>query len=239
MRTVTKGGQPEALIRWKAVNAASPQNLIYGGGEFPGEAVRKSLMAEQFHLCAYTLRQLKTAVACEEIGQDTRAACHIEHLLPQCRKVPGEDIDYQNMVACYPPSQSKVACEFGAQAKDDFDPSAGGFVSPLSPAAENHFEFDERGGIVGLTGDGASTVRVLKLDHKTLVNDRAAVIKGYLQPRGRKVSAQAARRLAQEVLRSDAQQRLSSYCLAVAQTALLYAQREERRAARMQRKSAL
>ncbi len=239
MRTITKRGQPGDLTRWRAANAASPQNLFYGGGGFPGEAIRRSLLTEQFHLCAYTLRQLKTAAACEAGGQDTRASCHIEHLLPQCRKVPGEDIDYQNMVACYPPSQSKVACEYGAPAKADCDPSTGGFVSPLSPAAESHFEFDERGGITGLTADGASTVKVLKLDHKSLVNDRAAIIRGYLLPRGKKVSAQAARRLAHEVLRADAQQRLTAYCVAVAQTAMLYAQREERRAARMKKKGFL
>jgi hypothetical protein len=239
MRTITKRGQPSALTQWKAANAASPQNLFYGGGGFPGEDVRQSLLTEQFHLCAYTLRQLKTAAACEVDGQNTTASCHIEHLLPQCRKVAGEDIDYQNMVACYPPSQLKIACEYGAPAKADFDPSTGRFVSPLSPAAENHFSFDERGGITGVTADGASTVKVLKLDHKALVNDRAALIKGYLLPRGKKVSAQAARRLAHEVLRADAQQRLPAYCVAIAQTALLYAQREDRRAARMKKKGVL
>ena len=135
MRAITKGAQPHELIRWRADNAALPQNLIYGAGAFPGEAVRNSLLAEQLHLCAYTMRQLKTAAQCQVQGLDTRASCHIEHFLPQCRKVPGEDIDYQNMVACFPPSQSNVACDFGAHAKADFDPSNGGFVSPLSPAA--------------------------------------------------------------------------------------------------------
>lgn len=238
MKFINKGGQPEELIRWKATNAASPQNLVYGGGDFPSEAVRKSLLAEQFHLCAYTMRQLKTAADCESQGKDTRASCHIEHLFPQCRKVQGEDIDYQNMVACYPPSQSKIACDFGAQVKADFDPSGGRFVSPLSPAAEGHFKFDERGGIAGLTTDGVATIKVLKLDHKTLVHDRAAVIKGYLEPKGKKVSAQAARRIAQEILKADAHKRLSAYCVAVAQSALQFAQREERRAARLQKKGA-
>ena len=239
MRAITKGAQPHELIRWRADNAALPQNLIYGAGAFPGEAVRNSLLAEQLHLCAYTMRQLKTAAQCQVQGLDTRASCHIEHFLPQCRKVPGEDIDYQNMVACFPPSQSNVACDFGAHAKADFDPSNGGFVSPLSPAAENHFEFDERGGITGLSADGVSTIRVLNLDHKALVNDRAAVIRGYRLPRGKKVSAQAARRLADAVFRADAERRLTAYCVAVAQTALLYAQREERRAARMKKKGVM
>jgi len=236
MRTITKRGEPAALTRWKQDNTTSPQNLFFGGGDFPGEAIRKSLLAEQFHLCAYTLRPLKTASACEASGLGTTASCHIEHLLPRSRKVAGEDIDYENMVACYPPSQTTVACEYGAHAKADFDPSGGGFLSPLSPGVESHFAFDERGGITGLTQDGAATIQRLKLDHKALVNDRAAVIRGYLLPRGKKVSAQAARRLAAEVLKVDAQQRLTAYCVAIAQTALHHAQREERRAARMKKK---
>lgn len=236
MRFINKLGQPNGLIKWKTDNAATPQNLVYGGS-FPGEDVRKSLLDEQRHLCAYTLRRMKTAAECEMAGQDTRASCHIEHLLPQSRKLPGEDIEYQNMLACFPPSQSTVACEFGAHAKADFDPSNGGFVSPLSPAAEAHFEFDEQGGVKGRSSDGNSTIKVLKLNHKALVNDRLAVIKGYLQPKGKKVSAQAARRLAKEVLKPDAQKRLPAYCVAVAQTALLHAEREERRAARLKKKT--
>jgi len=236
MRSINKQGQPKELIKWKAENAATPQNLVYGGS-FPNEEARKSLLNEQLHLCAYTLRRLKTAADCQIAGVDTRAACHIEHLLPQSRKVLGEDIDYQNMLACFPPSQSTVACDFGAHAKADFDPSNGGFVSPLSAAAEAHFVFDEQGGIRGNTVDGNLTVKLLNLNHKALVNDRMAVIKGYLQPKGKIVSAQAARRLAEEVLKPDVQKCLPAYCVAVAQTALQHAQREERRAARLKKKA--
>lgn len=236
MRTITKGAQPQELLRWRADNAAVPQNLVYGEGAFPSEAVRNSLLAEQLHLCAYTMRPLKTAAECQAHALDTRASCHIEHLLPQCRKVLGEDIDYQNMVACYPPSQSTVACEFGAPAKADFDPSTGGFVSPLSPNAQNHFLFDERGGVQGCTEAGSATIEVLRLNHQALVHDRAAVIRGALQHRGKKLTAQAARRLAQQALQPDAQQCLPAYCIAIAQAALRYAEREEKRAARMKKK---
>ena len=235
MRSITKTAEPRELIQWKADNAATPQNLVYGGGAFPAAAVRQALLTEQLHLCAYTLRRLKTLAQCQAGGNDTRASCHIEHLLPQSRRVPGEDIDYRNMVACYPPSQSTLACDFGAHAKADFDPSRGGFVSPLSPAAEAHFAFDERGSVTGTTADGCQTINILKLNHPTLVNDRAASIKGYLQPRGKKLTAQAARRLAQLVMQPDAQHCLPAYCTAVAQAALLHAEREERRAARMRK----
>ncbi|MCK7579533.1 MAG: hypothetical protein MZV65_30045 [Chromatiales bacterium] len=184
MRSIVKGAEPRALIQWKAENAQTPENLVYGGGGFPADAVRAALLAEQFHLCAYTMKRLKTRAECQAQDWDTTASCHIEHLLPQARKVPGEDIDYRNMVACYPPSRSRIACEFGAQAKGDFDPTAGAFVSPLSPKAERHFEFDARGGITGRTPEGSATIQVLKLDHPALVNDRTAVIRGRLASQG-------------------------------------------------------
>lgn len=233
MRSIAKAHQPQELIGWRAANAAAPQNLVYGDGGFPSEAVRRSLLQEQYHLCAYTLRRLKTAAECEENGVDTRSSCHIEHILPQCLKVPGADVDYQNMVACYPSSQSRVACEFGAHVKRSFDPRTGGFVSPLSPVADSHFKFDDRGGVQGETAVGVSTIAILKLDHPTLVNDRAAFIQGYLRPKGKKLTAHAARRLAQEIMGADANGRMPAYCVAIAQAAIRHAIREERRAARV------
>ncbi|MCF8169452.1 MAG: hypothetical protein K9K38_03575 [Rhodoferax sp.] len=95
MRFITKAAEPRSLIQWKLDNAQSPQNLFYGAGGFPADAVREVLLHEQFHLCAYTMRRLQTALECKSHGSDTRHACHIEHVLPQARKVAGEDIDYQ------------------------------------------------------------------------------------------------------------------------------------------------
>ncbi len=256
MRYVTKGRQPKELIEWKALNTSTPQNLVYGGS-FPTEEVRRTLLAEQFHLCAYTLMQLKTAAECQD---NTTISCHVEHLLPQSRKIAGEDIDYQNMVACFPPSKSQVACEFGAKFKDDFDlttgryidrrrmtsekqkiealAQAGGFVSPLSANVTSHIDFDEHGNVKAWTASGETTIGVLNLNHKTLVNDRAAVIKGRLKPKtGKPLTAAAARRLAKDIFQPDAQRRLPAFCVAIAQAALDYAKREERRAGRLKKKA--
>lgn len=238
MRTITKTADPQALVSWKQQNQVTPQNLIYGGGGFPGDEVRKALLLEQKHLCAYTMKQLKTAAECPD--QDTTYACHIEHLLPQARKIPAETIDFQNMVACYPPSRANTACEFGAVVKGDYDPSVKPFVSPLQQSAESHFSFDKHGKITGLTPEGRETIKALRLDHSTLNNDRAAAVKGRLEPkRGKTISAATARRLAQEILQPDAQQKLPPFCVAIAQVALQHAEREERRAARMKKKTAL
>lgn len=237
MKNIRKGSQPLQLTKWRLINSAVPQNLIYGEGGFPSEVVRQSLLEEQFHLCAYTMRRLLTASECQKLNRDTQFSCHIEHLLPQCRKVPGEDIDYRNMVACYPPSKSKAACDYGAHAKADFDPSKGGFVSPLSQNAQDHFIFDESGQVRGSTKDGSNTIKILNLSSSTLVHDRAAIIRGFLKPNGKKLSAQNARRLAQQILQPDDQLRLPPYCVAVSHAALQFAEREERRSARMKKKA--
>ncbi len=235
MRTITKGAEPRALIQWKAENAATPQNLSYGGGGFPGEAVRESLLDEQFHLCAYTMKKLATAGTSDH---DFRKSCHIEHVLPQSGGTAAETIDYRNMVACYPSSQATVACEYGAQAKAHYDPRTELFVSPLGASAERHFQFDGDGSVAGTTAQGVATVTVLKLDHQTLVNDRAAAIRGFLYPRkGIGVSAATARRIAVEVLKPDAKRCLQPYCVAIAVAASAHADRADRRAARVRGRS--
>lgn len=237
MRTITKGEEPHDLLNWKRTNQATPQNLNYRGGDFPAEAVRKALLAEQFHLCAYTMKALETAAQCEERGQDTVHACHIEHVLPQARRIDAETIDFQNMVACFPPSRTDVVCDYGAHAKASYDPAAEAFVSPLSPAAERHFKFFFDGTIEGKTPEGIATVKVLRLNHPALRNDRAAVIKGRLEPRtGKLLTAAAARRLAQDIRQPDAGRCLPAFCVAIAQVALEYAERLERRAGRLKKK---
>lgn len=239
MRSIRKGAEPRELIDWRRANATTPQNLIYGRGEFPAEAVRRALLEEQFHLCAYTMKRLLTESDCAAQNLNTRHSCHIEHLLPQSRKNPAETIDYQNMLACYPPSDSTEACEYGAQAKADYDPAEKPFVSPLSPSAEQHFQFLANGKIEGVSDNGLATVEVLKLNHIALVHDRKAVINGWLEPKkGRRLTASAARRLAAEINQPDQQNCLPCFCVAVAQTAIEYAAREERRATRMSQRSA-
>ena len=238
MRSITKGAEPQALLNWKIANRASPQNLHYGSGEFPAEVVRQALLAEQWHLCAYTMRSLKTASQCQVLGQDTSYACHIEHLLPQARKIDAETIDYQNMLACYPASRSTAVCEYGAHFKKRYDPATSVFVSPLTTTAQQHFKFYRDGKIEGVTERGKATVKVLWLDHDVLNNDRKAIIKGRLEPKpGRPLSAAAARRLARDIQTPDARQCLPAFCVAIAQAALDHAEREERRAVRLKRKA--
>lgn len=239
MRHIVKSEEPRALLNWKSANRATPQNLVYGEAGFPREAVRQALLAEQYHLCAYTMKRLFTAQECRAVDKDTAHACHVEHVLPQSRGNAEETIDYRNMVACFPPSDSKIACGYGAHAKASYDPDGKPFISPLEPAAELHFRFDRYGGVEGVTPAGRETVKVLRLNHKLLELERAEVIGKALEPKpGKQLSAAQARSLAETILQPDAKGCLAPYCVAVSQAALAYAEREDRRAARMKKKSA-
>ncbi|MGF6094013.1 hypothetical protein [Pseudomonas sp. 18175] len=233
MRSIKKGAEPRALIEWRRENRDTPHNLYYGkGSSFPSEPVRQALLKEQFHLCAYTLRRLPTASECQAKGQGTQFSCHIEHLLPQ-KHHKGQSTAYANLVACYPSSQTKVACGYGAVAKEDYDSGQQPFVSPLTANIEHQFSYSSDGYIEGLTPQAIATIDVLKLNHPTLVNNRAAVIRGRLKPRGTPISASAARRLAAEVDTADSQHCLPEYCLALKQQAERHARRLEKHATRV------
>lgn len=227
MRTLTKGAEPRALLNWKRENRTTPDNLRYGGGGFPHEAVCESLLKEQHYLCAYTLKSLTST-----------DKCHIEHILPRSKHPDEESINYQNMLACH--SAGNVSCEYGAPAKADYDPATHPFLSPLHPTASEQFRFYEDGTLEGLTPDACAGIGVLKLGHPALVHDRAAVIRGFLHPNARHtLTAADARRLAERINLPDRQGKLTAYCAAVAQAAVKYAEREERRAKRMKNKPAM
>jgi len=97
----------------------------------------------------------------------------------------------------------------------------------LTANVERHFRFTRDGYVEGLTPEAIATVEVLNLNHPTLVNDRSAVIKGRLQPRGSCISAAMARRLVEEIDTPDNQQCLPEYCQAIKQQAQLHAQHLE------------
>ena len=103
----------------------------------------------------------------------------------------------------------------------------------MSADAASHFAFHGDGRVLGLSEAGRNSVRVLNLNHPALVHARQAAISHALRPRANvSLSPQAARKLAAAVLRAEGRERLPAYCVAIAQAALKYAEREERRAAR-------
>lgn len=254
MKSLIRGAEPRELLTWKSDNRLTPENLKYGRAGFPSEALRCALLQQQHYLCAYTLIRLKKPQECSADYQ-TRESCHIEHILPQTRGelvekkrsgeevkevvnfTPGEDIDFHNMVACYPPSQHKTHCDFGAQHKDHYDPYDNPlFLSPLTPSVESHFSFFSDGRIEAKTERGRETISALRLDHDELCYRRKSVITGAIYPKGSNrdpISASEARRLAVDVLHPAPDGRLREFCIAIHQVALWHANKLEQRARRM------
>lgn len=236
MRAITKQGTPIALQNWvRDMRRDAPQNLSYNN--LPTgvkDDVKKALLAEQGHLCAYTLRRLSSI-------ED----CHIEHVEPQS-SVPSKGLDYSNMAACAPKNGGDTSPGYGAPIK------AGravvlntDFVSPHTPDCDARFQFDAQGGLQAMPEDAAAqeTIKTLNLDHEALIDLRRAALQAHglsFTPRTTRMarqlkSATEARRFATEVLQPNNRGHLEPFCLALAQVALNYADREDARAQRLRK----
>ncbi len=231
MRHIVQGTEPLVLRKWKKDNAKTPQNLTYRA--FPEkDKVKEALLKEQGYLCAYTLRRLSSV-------ED----CHIEHIQPQ-NVVPGLDLDYANMAACFPKDGGDTSYGYGAPVKGGQPVDLGdNFISPHQSGCEQRFSYAATGEITSVNNDPAvsSTISILKLDHPELAELRRAAMeahglslrRGTSRRTSKPKSAAEARRFAQEVILPDGKGRLEPFCIALAQVALVYAEREEKRAQRM------
>ena len=177
MRRIVKNSQPPALAKWRKKTAGTAWFNYEGLKQEPKlrETVIKALLKEQGGLCAYT-----------GIAIDA-ATCHVEHVKAQdhCPAGSGDDVDYNNMVACFP--QPNVGCPFGAVEKGSWPPPAEAkdFVSPLQVGCEGKFYYLYDGKIKARSSQAAEkTIEKLALDHKQLENYRRQAIRGALNKNG-------------------------------------------------------
>lgn len=182
MKRIIKGHEPASFIQFKQENEKAGVKLRYdtdlGSGE--RKPIKEALLLEQGYICAYTLKR---------ISLDT---CHIEHLKPEelCRKHMEEDVatvsdlDYNNMVACFPKEAPKGIPKekyFGAIKKDDnWGNNGSDYVLPLQTNCEDHFRYNKLGGVQGTTGRGRNTVSLLALDHPVLIEERKRAIESFI-----------------------------------------------------------
>ena len=128
------------------------------------------VIRDQGWICAYTMKRVEANTS------------HVEHIKPEtlCREdKSGSDLDYRNMVACFPRDGMKCNYRYGAQARDDWWENDGGeFVKPLDNDCEKRFRFDLEGNIIAANNNAAAakTIERLGLDHSTLTEDRMRVI---------------------------------------------------------------
>jgi uncharacterized protein (TIGR02646 family) len=208
MRKIRKTHPPPAYRDWLTDNRRTPAccyDALPGGLK---RTLRHHLLDEQGWLCAYT-----------GLGIDEDTS-HIEHLKPQSCCVDGEDVDYRNLVACFPLDGGDTSHGFGAPMKGHWwDPAL--FVSPLDDASERRFRFTWSGRIAPRPDDhpGArETIAHLGLDGDSLAKLRFRAIRGFLiDARGALVEKSEARRLLAAIDRPDADGRLRPFCFVLKQ----------------------
>jgi uncharacterized protein (TIGR02646 family) len=216
MRRIIKGQEPEELRNWKAENAHAPENLTFKN--MPKRDAKLQMLAEQGHLCAYTMESIQT-----------EDHCHIEHVVPQSQpnQPPHFAIDYNNLVACFPGKKPPPAWNpkypYGAQKKGGTNIDENSFVSPLSEDVERRFRYAPDGSIEAALGDAAAanSIQILALDHDQLKELRKAAIDERVLDRS--LSAEDAEALSIEFMTTDSAGRLPEFCLAISQVAAWYA----------------
>jgi uncharacterized protein (TIGR02646 family) len=174
MKYIQKAGSPHSYANWRTA-VAGTRKADYR--EIPNSEKAKlltALISEQGAICAYTMKRISPALA------------HIEHIKPEtrCRADRVEsDLDYDNLVACFPRHGMPSRYRYGAQRKDSWwDSNGAQFVSPLHPTCEHLFYFGLDGTIraVGNSIAARTTITVLALDHDSLTEDRMRVIEEFI-----------------------------------------------------------
>jgi len=216
MRKIDKGKQPPSLRQWCAKHQS---DINYGYELIPSairDSVKDELLREQGWICAYSGRAI------------SRQSSHIEHLKPQTpwKSQKGMDVDYANIVACWPEPGYQPEPPYGARFKGDWPAPGqeGLFVSPLRAGCEDRFLFSYQGEIKTKSGDKAAAMTVQKLGLAgRLLTDlrKQAVVSVIGKTRSMKL-ADAKLRLktlldAEKELKSGADIHLDPYCFALKQ----------------------
>lgn len=174
MKHIKKTGIPQQYSDW-CKRVKGKENEDYGSLQNPEKGIlHQALILEQGYLCGYTMRRIDNE------------SSHIEHIKPEylCREEErGSDLDYENMIACFPRQGMISKYRYGAQQKDKWWEDRGAqFVSPLNPNCEKLLIFNLKGEIASYNNNGNAkkTIEVLKLDHKSLTEDRRRAIEEFI-----------------------------------------------------------
>jgi uncharacterized protein (TIGR02646 family) len=221
MKYIAKVKPPHAYTAWRKRVIGTQDEHYQRGLRNPLKAeLLRALLHEQGHLCAYTMKRVEL--------DDS----HIEHIKPEslCRaEKAGSDLDYENMVACYPAEGMPRRYRYGAQEKEDWWENNGkDFVSPLHKNCETRFRFDSKGNILWLKNCAAAetTVKVLRLDHPSLTEDRSQVITEFLfgEDRSSPLSDAQASRAIKTICAKDKHGKFYEFCVAIRDALLEYLQ---------------
>ena len=211
MKYIQKTGCPHSYSKW-CTEVAEPNNYDWSEvRSVQKNPILEAMIADQGGLCAYTMRRIENNTS------------HVEHIKPQsrCREdLHGSDLDYTNLVACFPREGMKAQCRYGAQLKGDWwDNDGAEFVSPLQPACEQVFRFKLNGEIEAINNrtEARTTINVLGLDHRSLTEDRKRVIEEFIYgPKGNNpMSYTAAQRARNSICNRNGDSFFYEFCVAI------------------------
>lgn len=173
MKYIEKTNPPEEYLTWCEIQHALGVNYNYDS--LPSERkenLHELLLKEQGEICGYTMKRIK------------KKSSHIEHIKPQneCKKEKGADLDYYNLIACFPQNGSK--CSYGAVKKGGWWENNGNdFLSPLNKLCELRVIFYLDGKVTPTNSQSTSTektISILNLDEPTLVEERKRSIEEFI-----------------------------------------------------------
>lgn len=218
MKRIKKRSAPSELERWFRAQPIGDdgQKINCRYKHMPSDVrakIKKRLLAEQGYICGYT-----------GIRIDERRS-HIEHIKPQSKYYENhEDIDYTNIIAAYPGTESGE-CPYGAHIKKNHYGDR--FISPVSPDCETAFKFSLDGTIKGTSENATHTIEdILKLNHPALNDMRQAAIDTVLIEAN--LSLKQAETLLEKIYNRDAQKRFRPFCFVLKQACQEYIRRKKK-----------
>lgn len=217
MKKIVKTHAPQSLRDWCNKNKELNHSYKELCGSQEHKELKEKLFTEQGQICAYTGRRIYLD------DTDILDNWHVEHIKPQNQCAEWEDVDYRNIVACFPVDGGDTSYGYGAPVKGGWwDESL--FVSPLSGDCERRFRFTWSGQVYPNpeTHKGAKkTIEILKLDNKDLQNLRKARIDGFFgfgsRTQSRPLSIPDAKRTLEIIEKYDGNGRLSEFCFVLKQ----------------------
>lgn len=222
MRRIVKTHAPTELTTWREENKDLNHSYDDLLGTVAHEALKKKLLEEQGYLCAYTGRSIETT------------SSHVEHLKPQNKCVGCEDVEYKNVVACFPADGGDTSYGYGAPIKGGWWKEEK-FLSPLSQDCERHYKFTWSGKIYPHPEDhvkAKETISAIGLDNNDLKKLRKARIDGFFgfgeQTRRRPLSIADAKTVLRNIDQFDGNRRLKEFCFVLKQLLPKYIAKQER-----------
>lgn len=211
MKKVTKTHTPQKLTEWCNENREVNHKYEHLLGTEAHQDLKSKLLQEQGWLCAYTGRSIDSATS------------HVEHIKPQNDCAEWEDVEYRNLIACFPAGGGDTSYGYGAPVKAGWWDEQQ-FVTPLSSECERRFRFVWSGHVHPNPKEhvGAiETIKVLGLDEKSLCQLRRARIDGFFgfgqRTRARPLSIKDAEAALATIESRDNNGRLQEFCFVIKQ----------------------